>query len=97
MRRSPADCFAAYQTKALSEVSTRLHLGSAQALLELAPYLTLICCQGGLVCFKQPLQVLCGESLCRCCLAKSVQSFPQRPGRDSSVRMPGTEHPMASF
>lgn len=41
----------------MAETSTRLHLGSAQALLELGTHLALIRCQHGLVCFEQPLEV----------------------------------------
>ena len=50
--RLQADCFAARQTKAMLEISARLHLGRAEALLELGPYLALIRCQHGLVCFE---------------------------------------------
>jgi hypothetical protein len=44
--------------QATSEGSAHLHLGSALALLKLSPYLALMCGQRGLVCFKQPLEVL---------------------------------------
>ena len=92
-----AGCLVALYIKALSEVSTRLHLGSAQALLEPGPHLALISCQRGLVCFEQSLEMLCGEGLRCCCLSQNIQSFPQRPSRDSSIRMPGSKHLPTSF